>query len=367
MRTPVAEASARGAAMDSGSEVRAAARDLQGLLDRAGEGAHPGAGRGAVEGVGLFQLRGLLHQGDPHPQGDRAEADPVVDLPRPPRARLGPDAARSRPARRRPSRWWRSSPRPRSGARSTPRSTGASATRSGTRSGPSPRCARELTRALPAPGARARPHRGAPGSAGTHRPPARRGAEGVPRGASVRPDPGRRARGRRRVPGRRARPERAWGPSLAGGAPLRAPGASPWCGGLRRRHRRAVGRGRCGSWLPGPEPRTYIGQGARSRGSVERWRGHRGLCWSPRSSVRGHALEVGKGEEGAHRQPVLLVLREVAARGAQAHRRPDGLHLRRVHQALQRHHRRGGRAGGGQAARSRLPTPPRSRPSSTTT
>jgi ATP-dependent Clp protease ATP-binding subunit ClpX len=44
---------------------------------------------------------------------------------------------------------------------------------------------------------------------------------------------------------------------------------------------------------------------------------------------------------------VMLLLREIAERGEEAHRGPHGLHLRRVHralQALQRHHRRGGRA-----------------------
>ena len=39
---------------------------------------------------------------------------------------------------------------------------------------------------------------------------------------------------------------------------------------------------------------------------------------------------------------VLLVLRQEPARGEEAHRRPVGLHLRRVHRALQRHHPRRG-------------------------
>jgi hypothetical protein len=40
----------------------------------------------------------------------------------------------------------------------------------------------------------------------------------------------------------------------------------------------------------------------------------------------------------------VLVLRQVASGGEEAHRRADGLHLRRVHRPLQRHHRRGGRS-----------------------
>ena len=41
---------------------------------------------------------------------------------------------------------------------------------------------------------------------------------------------------------------------------------------------------------------------------------------------------------------LLLLLRQEPARGPQAHRRPVGVHLRRVHRALQRHHPRGGAA-----------------------
>ena len=43
---------------------------------------------------------------------------------------------------------------------------------------------------------------------------------------------------------------------------------------------------------------------------------------------------------------VLLLLRQEPEGGQEAHRRADGLHLRRVHRALQRHHRGGVRAGG---------------------
>ena len=46
-------------------------------------------------------------------------------------------------------------------------------------------------------------------------------------------------------------------------------------------------------------------------------------------------------------QPRLFLLRQEPGRGAQADRGPDGLHLRRVHRPLQRHHRRGVRPGRG--------------------
>jgi ATP-dependent Clp protease ATP-binding subunit ClpX len=52
----------------------------------------------------------------------------------------------------------------------------------------------------------------------------------------------------------------------------------------------------------------------------------------------------------------LLLLRQVAEGGEEAHRRADGLHLRRVHRPLQRHHRRGGREGRA-VRRLRLPVP----------
>src|SRR5262249_58241261 len=50
-------------------------------------------------------------------------------------------------------------------------------------------------------------------------------------------------------------------------------------------------------------------------------------------------------EERGRDEPGLLLLREVAEGGEEAHRGPDRLHLRRVHRALQRHHRRGGQPG----------------------
>ena len=48
---------------------------------------------------------------------------------------------------------------------------------------------------------------------------------------------------------------------------------------------------------------------------------------------------------------LLLLLRQEPARGAEAHRRPVGVHLRRVHRALQRHHPRRGRRLRGRARR----------------
>src|SRR3954454_17877930 len=61
--------------------------------------------------------------------------------------------------------------------------------------------------------------------------------------------------------------------------------------------------------------------------------------WYPRPEerIRGptHRLE---------RTAPLQLLRQVAAPGQEAHRRPWGLHLRRVHRPLQRDHRRGATA-----------------------
>ena len=66
---------------------------------------------------------------------------------------------------------------------------------------------------------------------------------------------------------------------------------------------------------------------------------------------------------------VLLVLRQEPARGAEADRRPVGLHLRRVHRALQRHHPRGGRRrrGGARGPQSTCRRRTRSARSSTST
>ena len=63
----------------------------------------------------------------------------------------------------------------------------------------------------------------------------------------------------------------------------------------------------------------------------------------------------------------LLLLRQVAEGGEEADRRPDRLHLRRVHRPVQRHHRRGDRAGGA-APRglARVPKPARDQDASST-
>ena len=57
------------------------------------------------------------------------------------------------------------------------------------------------------------------------------------------------------------------------------------------------------------------------------------------------------GDQQEH--PLLLLLRQVAARGAQAHRRPDRVHLRRMRRAVQRHHPRGDQVRAGQDPRRR--------------
>ena len=53
------------------------------------------------------------------------------------------------------------------------------------------------------------------------------------------------------------------------------------------------------------------------------------------------ASGVRLGQGGRREAALLLLLREEPARSAQADRRPVGVHLRRVHRALQRHHPRG--------------------------
>ena len=62
---------------------------------------------------------------------------------------------------------------------------------------------------------------------------------------------------------------------------------------------------------------------------------------------RGLRRTPGNAHDGKGRRreaPLLLLLRQEPARGAQAHRGPVGVHLRRVHRPLQRHHPRGGHA-----------------------
>ncbi len=73
-------------------------------------------------------------------------------------------------------------------------------------------------------------------------------------------------------------------------------------------------------------------------------------------------------EEGRQRESLLLLLRQEPEGGEEAHRGSDGLHLRRVHRALQRHHRRGVRArGGDDPLARRFRSRARSRRSSTST
>ena len=67
------------------------------------------------------------------------------------------------------------------------------------------------------------------------------------------------------------------------------------------------------------------------------------LSREARLGSRGH--DGRQGRDDHERQPELLLLRQVAEGGEEAHRRADGLHLRRVHRPLQRHHRRGDREG----------------------
>ena len=62
-------------------------------------------------------------------------------------------------------------------------------------------------------------------------------------------------------------------------------------------------------------------------------------------------------QRDSRRQSDVLLLRQVAEGGEEADRRPDRLHLRRVHRAVQRHHRRGDREG--RAVRTAAPPIPK--------
>ena len=68
-----------------------------------------------------------------------------------------------------------------------------------------------------------------------------------------------------------------------------------------------------------------------------------------------------KKGSSSEKAPLLLLLRQEPARGQEADRRSVGLHLRRVHRAVQRHHPRRGpdRSGDAEARKSDLPTPQR--------
>ena len=63
-------------------------------------------------------------------------------------------------------------------------------------------------------------------------------------------------------------------------------------------------------------------------------------------------------KNGEGRDPALLVLQQGSERRQEAHRRPHGLHLRRVCRGLQRHHRRR-QPFESRSVRTSLPTPPR--------
>ena len=83
---------------------------------------------------------------------------------------------------------------------------------------------------------------------------------------------------------------------------------------------------------------------------------------------RARFIDRGRPEARRSRAPLLLLLRQEPEGGEEAHRRAHGLHLRRVHRPVQRHHRRGDREGDPRASASpRCPSRRRSRPSSTTT
>ena len=74
--------------------------------------------------------------------------------------------------------------------------------------------------------------------------------------------------------------------------------------------------------------------------------------------MRSPGAVAGKTDEQGQRQrqqeyPLLLLLRQEPARGAQAHRRADRLHLRRVRRALHGHHPRGEQVLAGEVARRR--------------
>ena len=93
-----------------------------------------------------------------------------------------------------------------------------------------------------------------------------------------------------------------------------------------------------------------------------------GVAGSPARQQPGERARDEEAGLGEARDLELLLLRQVAEGSEEAHRRADGLHLRRVHRALQRHHRGGDRRRGearAEAPRSRARR--RSRRSSTST
>ena len=87
-------------------------------------------------------------------------------------------------------------------------------------------------------------------------------------------------------------------------------------------------------------------------------------CPSVRSSERGPDDQAQRRRE---EHPLLLVLRQEPARGQEADRRPDGVHLRRVRRAVHRHHPRGAQELAGQEPGRRADARWRSRGCWTTT
>ena len=85
----------------------------------------------------------------------------------------------------------------------------------------------------------------------------------------------------------------------------------------------------------------------------------RGISGNRVQRVRGTGMHVGKKRFERRKTAVLLVLRQEPARGQEADRRSVGVHLRRVHRPVQRHHPRRGRQADPSArtAKSDLPTP----------
>src|SRR5438876_375976 len=162
--------------------------------------------------------------------------------------------------------------------------------------------------------------------------------------------------GRRRAhPGRRRDPGRARGgeaPVALGGhgAP---PGRPRQPGGRRALDAAPGARGRAGvdrRLLERARRAALALISAEARRALREARLHRRAPGPARHpSRRGRAMlrslsDVALSSTDAPRAPeaVLLLLREVSGRGAEAHRRADRLHLRRVHRPVQRHHRRGG-------------------------
>ena len=109
-------------------------------------------------------------------------------------------------------------------------------------------------------------------------------------------------------------------------------------------------------------------RGASTLGQAANRERHKLAMTGRRAGSPSREAKWSEGGTITKRQSELLLLREIAEGGEEAHRRAHGLHLRRVHRAVQRHHRGGGREG--RAVRRLDPDPEaraRSRRSSTST